>query len=210
LSRDPLAENGPQVLSPFPDLGQLLSNPYAYVGNQPVNLTDPSGLAPKKYCGKAKKYTGDPKKVCDAVEFNMGPKKDKDAFCKKIAQDSYCKFVVCGTEKEPRVLIAGGYIKTKRTCEHIVLSTIPKLCDFIWAAGQCLRCGNVIVINYQTGNYGGCKKDEYLEIAKEMFEAAGFEVQFATNKTDITRERCADHPAKKEKCGECSCECAAV
>ena len=39
LSRDPLPQNGVELLYPFPDLTR-----YAYVRNNPVNLTDQSGL----------------------------------------------------------------------------------------------------------------------------------------------------------------------
>lgn len=145
----------------------------------------------------AYRFSGHPEEYEHSPAYFCIPKENIAAFKAKIPDGTFCKFVVCGTDKQPGTIVAGPYRKGKRGCEHIVLSATPKVvCDGIWAAGQCLLCGNVIVINSQTGNYGGCNNKECLEFAKKRFAAAGFEVQFAKTdegKTDITVEKCSDH-----------------
>lgn len=50
MSRDPLSENGVQVLYPFPDMTRLVKkgpfsgHPYSYCKCDPANLVDPAGL----------------------------------------------------------------------------------------------------------------------------------------------------------------------
>jgi hypothetical protein len=50
LSRDPLPENGTQILYPLPGASQSVSNLYVYAENAPSDLTDPSGRAPRPEC----------------------------------------------------------------------------------------------------------------------------------------------------------------
>lgn len=55
MSRDPMPANGITVLSPVPDMRKYwnpASEPYVYVGNNPANFVDPSGLV-RSFCGES-------------------------------------------------------------------------------------------------------------------------------------------------------------